>query len=523
MNQLDYLVFAIYILAVIGVALYVSRAKKGQEKNTRDYFLAGNTLPWWAIGTSLIAANISAEQLIGMTGDGYVIGLAIASYEWMAAATLIIVAKYFLPIFLERQIYSMPQFLDIRYDGRVRTGMAILWLVLYVFVNLTSILYLGGVCIEQVFGIPLEQAIIAIAFFSAIYTIAGGLMAIAYTDFIQVTFLIAGGLITTVLALSEFSGGKPFLDGMAMLVESVPAKFDMILEANHPDYSSLPGLTVLFGGMWIVNLNYWGCNQYITQRALAAKSLPEAQKGLLFAGFLKLLMPLIVVVPGIIAYAIDPAAFEAKRDGVYPWLLNRFLGPGVMGVAFAALVAAVVGSLSSKTNSIATIFTMDLYKPFFGKEASEKKLILIGRITTAVSLLIAVIIAPFIREFGGGFQFIQVFTGFFSPGIFAIFIFGLFWKRANTRGALTVALLTLPLSLLFYFLPGLKDVPFLDKMGIIFLILSAVMIGFGLADKKPEDDKAIPISAALFKTGNVFNIGALLIGLVLIILYVSFY
>lgn len=518
---IDIIVFGSYIAIIITVALFVSRKKKGEIQTTRDYFLAGNTLPWWAIGTSLIAANISAEQLIGMTGDGFTVGLAVASYELMAAATLIIVAKFFLPIFLEKKIYSMPQFLDLRYDGRVRTIMSVLWLFLYVFVNLTSIMYLGAVCIKAVFGVPLVTAIVCIALFSAIYTILGGLKAIAYTDFIQVTFLVVGGLITTYLALDKFSGGAGVIDGMSMLMTKLPEKFDLIFTPDQPFYSYLPGLAVIIGPMWIINLNYWGCNQYITQRALAAKSLDEAQKGLMFAGFLKLLMPFIVVLPGIIAFGLS--APIARQDETYPWLLNTFLFPGVKGIAFAALVAAVVGSLSSKTNSIATIFTMDIYKPFFGKDKSETQLVTIGRITTAVALVIGVIIAPFIENFGGGFKFIQEFTGFFSPGIFAIFIFGLFWKRATAQGALWVAILTLPISLLFYFVPQLYAIPFIIRMGYVFLIVSAIMIFVSMLNRQDRDSKSIVFTPTLFKTGSVFNIGALVIFVILCIVYYKFW
>ncbi|MBX9851800.1 MAG: sodium/sugar symporter [Cytophagaceae bacterium] len=526
-SNIDLAVFIGYCVIIIGVALWVSRTKKGKQKDTRDYFLAGNSLPWWAIGTSLIAANISAEQLIGMTGDGFTMGLAIASYEWMAALTLIVVGKFFLPIFLEKRIYSMPQFLEIRYDEKVRTTLAILWLFLYVFVNLTSILYLGGICIEKVFQIDLTTAIFCIAAFSALYTIVGGLKAIAYTDFIQVTFLVVGGLITTYFALNAFSPDAGFAGGMSKLSETFPEKFDMIFTKGQPFYEKLPGLTVLIGGMWIANLNYWGCNQYITQRALAAKSLPEAQKGIILAGFLKLLMPLIVVVPGIIAFALH--ANVTRQDDVYPWLLKTFLSPenigfqGLLGICFAALVAAIVGSLSSKTNSIATIFTMDIFKPYFGKNTSEHQLVNIGRITTAVSLVIAVMLAPYIDKFGGAFQFIQEFTGFFSPGIFAIFIFGLFWKRATAQGALWVAILTVPVSVLFKYTNGLNAIPFLDRMGIIFLILSAVMIVVSLMTKQNKDPKAIEYREGLFKTNMAFNIGAIIIIAIAAILYIKFW
>lgn len=520
-GALDIFVFVAYIVLIITVAMFVSRKKKGEEQTTRDYFLAGNTLPWWAIGTSLIAANISAEQLIGMTGDGFTVGLAVASYELMAAATLLVVAKYFLPIFLEKKIYSMPQFLDIRYDGRVRTVMAVLWLFLYVFVNLTSIMYLGAVCIKAVFGIPLVTAIVCIAAFSAIYTILGGLKAIAYTDFIQVGFLIVGGLITSYLALEKFSGGLGVVDGLQLLVQAVPEKFDLIFTPDQPYYSYLPGIFLIIGPMWIMNLNYWGCNQYITQRALAAKSLDEAQKGLVFAGFLKLLMPLIVVLPGIIAFALN-APIE-KQDETYPWLLNTFLFEGIKGISFAALVAAIVGALSSKTNSIATIFTMDIYKNIFGKTKSETHLVNVGRVSMVISLVIGVLVAPQIENFGGGFAFIQVFSGFFSPGIFAIFVYGLFWKRATANAAFWVAVLTLPISLIFFYVPALNAIPFILRMGWVFAILSVIMIAISLAKKQDSDEKAIIYAPHLFKTGNIFNVGAVIIILLLVVIYYTFW
>lgn len=520
-SPLDIGVFIGYVVFVVGFGLYKSRTKKGEEKSSRDYFLAGNTLPWWAIGTSLIAANISAEQLIGMTGSGFKIGLAIASYEWMAAATLLIVGKFFIPIFLEKKIYTMPEFLNVRYDERVRTILAIFWLFLYVFVNLTSIIHLGALAIEQVIGVNYYYAIIAIALFSAIYTISGGLMAIAWTDFIQVGFLVAGGLITCYLALDFISDGQGFFTGLALLKEKAPHMFDMILHEKHHSYKDLPGISVLIGGMWIINLNYWGCNQYITQRALAAKSLAEAQKGIMFAGYLKLFMPMIVVIPGIAVFVLHPEL--AQPDGAYPYLLNKFLVPGVKGVAFAALVAAIVGSLSSKTNSIATIFTMDLYKSYINKGASEKSLVLMGRITTVVALLIAITVAPQLKSLGQAFQFIQEFTGLVSPGIFVIFFFGLFWKKANTKAALWVAIFTLPVSgTLAYFA---DHIPFIDRMGIVFLVLSVLMIAISLNVNKDKerDDKAILITPELFKTDRTFNIGAIGIIICLVVLYYTFW
>jgi len=562
-STIDIIVFVGYCLLVVSVALYVSRTKKGEEKSSADYFMAGNTLPWWAIGTGLIAANISAEQLIGMTGSGFAIGLGIATYEWMAAATLIIVAKFFVPIFLEKKIFTMPQFLELRYDNRVRTSLAIFWLFLYVFVNLTSIIYLGTIAVKGVLGLQdtvQNTLIIAgiVALFSTIYTLSGGLMAVAWTDPIQVFFLIAGGLVTTYLALDSLSDHQGFIAGFKVLYNEIPQKFSMILEPgeiikpNGGDaYQDLPGLTVLVGAMWITNLNYWGCNQYITQKALAAKSLKEAQRGLVFAGFLKLLMPLIVVIPGMVAYLLtqrhDPSLVREilRPDDTYPILLNSFLFPGVKGLAFAALFAAIVGAISSKTNSIATIFTMDIYKQFFNKNASEKQLVGTGRIVTLVALLLAVPVVPILGSFDQVFQYIQEYTGFVSPGIFCIFFFGLFWKKASANAAVWVALLTLPVAIAFKF--GAPEVPFLDRMGYTFVILSAVMIFISMMDNKQgADPKAInlrdlvdsnanlaqhgPIDhpkagqgKSLFYTDPVFNISAIGICLILIVLYTAFW
>lgn len=483
-SYLDYGVFAAYVLIIIGAGLLVSRGKKGEEKTSEDYFLASKSLPWWAIGASLIASNISAEQFIGMSGSGFALGLGISTYEWMAAATLIIVGKFFLPIFLEKKIYTMPQYLESRYDARVRTILAVFWILVYVFVNLTSVLYLGALAIKTIMGVDITYAIVGLALFALIYSIYGGLTAVAWTDVIQVIFLVAGGLVTTVLALKAVGGGE-ILAGLNLLRQQAPDKFHMILQPTNSEYMNLPGITILIGGMWITNLNYWGCNQYITQRALAAKSLGEAQRGVVFAGFLKLLIPLLVVIPGIAAFVLQQNGTNlgiVKPDEAYPALLHTFVPSGWKGMAFAALVAAIVSSLASMMNSTATIFTMDLYKNYFNKTASEKTLVNTGRIVSVIALAIAVIVAPAIGNIEQAFQYIQEFTGLVSPGIFVIFIFGFFWKKANANGAFWVALLTLPLSLgLKYMLPTL---PFLDRMSVVFVALSLVMMVSSLMDKQ---------------------------------------
>jgi SSS family solute:Na+ symporter len=435
---IDYIVFTGYCLIIVGLGLFISTRKKRGETNSNDYFLAGRALPWWAIGASLIASNISAEQFIGMSGSGYAIGLAIASYEWMAALTLLIVAVFFLPIFLKKKIFTMPQFLEARFDKRVKTVMALFWLIVFVFVNLTSILYLGALAMEKVMGVRMIYGILGLAIFAAIYSIYGGLKAVAWTDVVQVIFLIGGGLLTTYFALNYLGGNNGFFEGFRQLLAKAPERFDMILEkgtlmisdgkgGTKDAYLDLPGISVLIGGLWVANLYYWGCNQYIIQRALAAKSVREAQKGLAFAAYLKILMPLIVVIPGIAAFALN--ADITKSDEAYPWLLHNFVPSGVKGLAFAALAAAIVSSLASMINSISTIFTMDVYREYFHKKASEHQLVKTGRIVSTLALLIAVLIAPMLSNIDQAFQYIQEFTGFVSPGALAIFLTGFFTKR----------------------------------------------------------------------------------------------
>ncbi|MCS7003868.1 MAG: sodium/sugar symporter [Cytophagales bacterium] len=516
---IDIIVFSIYCIIIVGVGLWVSRDKSGHEKTSEDYFLAGKALPWWAIGASLIASNISAEQFIGMSGSGFALGLAISTYEWMAAATLVIVGKFFLPIFLEKKIFTMPQFLEMRYDSRVRTILAVFWLAVYVFVNLTSVLYLGALSINTVFGIDLHYAIFALALFALVYSIYGGLMAVAWTDIIQVIFLVVGGLATTYLALNLVAPQKALL-GFFTLIEKAPQHFHMILESSHKNYIDLPGITVLIGGMWIVNLNYWGCNQYITQRALAAKSLEEAQKGVVFAGYLKLLMPLIVVIPGIAAYVLYHEGVDVivnnmniegtpKPDKAYPALL-QLLPPGLKGAAFAALSAAIVSSLASMMNSTATIFTLDIYKHFFDKNASNKRQVAVGRIVSFVSLLIACAVAPLLGKIEQAFQFIQEFTGLVSPGIFVIFVFGFFWKKATANGAYAVAITTLPLS--FGLKIMLPSMAFLDRMGIVFVLLSFIMMGVSAYDHRSTDEHK---DDKLLLTKTLFHFALFLVTLVL--------
>ena len=534
----DYVVFIAYAILILGVGLWVSRDKEGHQKNAEDYFLASKSLPWWAIGTSLIAANISAEQFIGMSGSGFALGIAIASYEWMAALTLLIVGKYFLPIFIEKGLYTIPEFVEKRFSTNLKTILAVFWLGLYIFVNLASVLYLGGLAIETIMGIDMIYAIIGLALFAAAYSLYGGLSAVAWTDVIQVVFLVLGGLITTYLALNTVSGGEGVIAGFAKVWEAAPEKFHMILEETNDNYVNLPGIWVLVGGLWVANLYYWGFNQYIIQRTLAAKSLKESQKGILLAAFLKLVIPLIVVIPGIAAYVMvnDPSIMAnlgevgmlntpsaEQADKAYPWLL-QFLPTGLKGVAFAALAAAVVSSLASMLNSTSTIFTMDIYKQYINKNASDKTTVNVGRLSAAISLIIAVIVAPLLGGIDQAFQFIQEYTGIVSPGILAAFLLGLFWKKTTNNAAIWGAVLSIPIALGLKFITIPAFEPWMHQMGITtVLTLIIIMILSNLQNKGADDPKGIEISKNLFKTTPLFNIGSIVVCILLAVLYSLFW
>ncbi len=510
----DYAVVAAYALVLVAIALFVSRPRAGHERDTEDYFLAGKALPWWAIGASLIAANISAEQVIGMSGSGYAIGLAIASYEWMAAITLVLVAKYFLPIFLAKGIYTMPQFLEQRYDGSVRAVMAVFWLGVYVFVNLTSILWLGALSLSTLAGFSLDACLVGLAAFTAAYSLYGGLKSVALTDIMQVVMLVAGGLLIAWLSLDAVGGGTGAIAGFAELMRAAPEKFDMILARDDPNYRFLPGLSVLLGGLWIMNLSYWGFNQYIIQRALAAKSVEEAQKGVAFAAFLKLLVPVLVVIPGIAASVLAPGLERA--DQAYPAMMA--LAPaGVRGLILAALIAAIVSSLGSMMNSIATIFTMDLYRPL-APQASERSLVTLGRTVALSAIVIAAVAArPLLGDAEQAFQWLQEFTGFFTPGVVTLFVLGMFWKRATARGAFAAAIGSALFSLAFkLWLPG---VPFMNRVGWVFLLCVGVQVAVSLAGGGKIHPKAIRTGDMAFATSTGFNVAGALVAAILTGLY----
>jgi len=559
----DILVFMIYFVIVSGYGYWIYQRKKKASLGTKDFFLAEGSLTWWAIGASLIASNISAEQFIGMSGSGFKMGLAIATYEWMAAASLVIVAIFFIPVYLKNKIYTMPQFLNQRYNGTVSTIMAIFWLFLYVVVNLMSILYLGALAVSGISGVDLNVCMFGLSIF-AIFITLGGMKVIGYTDVIQVFFLILGGLVATYLALNllvdttggDYSMGRA-LDGLAIMRRDADDHFHMILKKDNSNYLDLPGLTVLIGGMWITNLNYWGCNQYITQRALGA-DLKTARSGILFAAFLKILMPVIVVLPGIAVYILNQKGFftggelldsrsNLAVDKAYPTLLN-LLPVGLKGLAFAALTAAIVASLAGKANSIATIFSLDIYKKVINKDATDNSLVKVGKIAVVISMAIAMVLAfavgeKLMGEGKQGFQYIQEYTGFVSPGIFAMFILGFFWKKTTSNAALFATIGGFIFSMIFKFLPyfadlsfmaplgfskqngdGVYEIPFLDRMGFVFILSVAGMIVISLYEnKKGVKPGALEVDTKMFKLNPGFAIGTFIVLVLLTTLYTIFW
>ncbi len=537
----DYIVFFVYFILVSAYGYYIYHKKRTGTTSSKDFFLAEGSLTWWAIGASLIASNISAEHFIGMSGSGFALGLAISTYEWMAAATLIIVAIFIIPIYLKNRIFTMPQFLATRYNDQVSSIMAVFWLLVYVFVNLTSIIYLGALAISSISGIDFGWCIVGLSLFSIIVTL-GGMKVIGYTDVVQVFVLIVGGLVTTYLALSllseKFGFGNDLWKGLSVLRKEAPSHFHMIFHKSDPYYKELPGLSVLIGGMLINNLAYWGCNQYIVQRALGA-DLKTARKGILFAAFLKLLVPVIAVLPGIVMYVLHQkgmfqqemadGAGNLKPDHAYPSLMN-LLPAGLKGVAFAALTAAIVASLAGKANSISTIFSLDIYKKYFNKTASERKLVLIGRWAVVISMGIAALVTPALRSLDQAYQFIQEYVGFISPGVLAIFLLGFFWKRTTAAAAMAGALLTIPISTVLKFLPvwsggAFPDYPFLDRMTIDFLLIVLIMIIMSLFASKEDVKKikVIQIDTTLFRITPGFVIGSVIILGILAALYTVFW
>lgn len=518
LSTLDVAIVALYAAGIFLLAQWVSRDPGSGGKTSQDYFLAGRTLPWWAVGSSLIAANISAEQIIGMSGSGYVIGLGIASYEWMAALTLIIVAKYFLPIFLRNRIYTMPAFLERRYGRSVRLTMAVFWLGVYVFVNLTSILWLGATAVHAVTGIDVQTALVALGLFAGAYALYGGLKAVALTDVVQVSLLVLGGLVIVATALERISNGTGLLAALHTLMSQFPEKFTLILPRTNPNYKDLPGISVLIGGLWVMNLSYWGFNQYIIQRALGAKDVREAQKGVMLAAFLKLLMPVIVVLPGIAALVLAPGL--AHPDEAYPHLM-ALLPHGLLGLVFAALLAAIVASLGSKINSIATIFTIDLYR-LARPEASERHLVRVGRIAAACALVVAMITAkPLLGGFDQAFQYIQEFTGFFTPGIVVIFLLGMFWSRMTSAAALTAALASALLS--FVLKMTWPALPFMDRVGLVFVLCLALAFTVSSLRREGASGATVELRDIDYSTTGSFKLATVAVVAILTALYATWW
>lgn len=553
----DFAILVVYLIVLVGLGMFLSRDKGGKEKSANDYFLAGNTLTWWAVGASLIAANISAEQFIGMSGTGFADGIAIAAYEVMAAVTLVVIGKFLLPVMLDRKIFTIPQFLRERYNDGVGLAFSVLWLFLYVFVNLTSVAWLGALAIEQILGLQgLEVEILGMAIsirmiivfllfaIAGIYSIYGGLASVAWTDVMQVTFLVGGGLITAYVALSEMGKifGTDAFGAFSKVYEDLTtgnyandSHFHLIIRqsSNADAFANVPGIAAVVGGVWLTNLGYWGFNQYIIQKGLAAKNIEEAKKGLIFAGFLKILIPFIVVLPGICAFYIaqNPEAFASMNlqgkinipDDAYPWLIRNFTPTGIKGLSFAALAAAIISSLASMFNSTSTLFTMDIYKKYINKNATDKNLVNTGRLVSIVALVVALItVKPLLGGIPQAFQYIQEYSGFIYPGIITVFGLGLLWKRASSTAAVWTAIITIPLGVLFKIFLG--DLPFQFRAGYIFIIVVSFFILVSYLDKKfvsvelPEDKDC----KSMLKYAKILGgIGAALIIIALIVVFMG--
>lgn len=559
MVQLDWIIVTLYFLVVSVYGYWIYRRKKALEASSADFFLAEGSLTWWAIGASLIASNISAEQMTGMTGSAFSLGLAISSYEWMAALTLIVVAVFFMPVYLKNKIFTMPQFLNQRYNGKVAMIMAVFWLLLYIVVNLLSILYLGAVAISGITGWNFTLCVLILALFS-VFIALGGMKVVGYTSAIQVFFLVLSGFIALYITMDMIGGDEGIAKGFTTLRSEASDHFHMVFSKESPFYADLPGMSVLIGGMWIANLNYWGCNQYITQRALGA-SLPTARKGILFAAFLKMLMPIIIVVPGIAIYhmyqnnVLDHSLIDISKGGqvvadsnkAYSALLT-LLPVGVKGVTVAAFAATVIASLAAKVNSISTIFTLDIYKKVYEKDASEKKLVYIGKVAIVLSTIIGILLTLglgdiLLGEGKQGFQYIQEYTGFVSPGIFAMFLLGFFWKKSTSNAALFATIGGFIFSVILKFLPDMVDlsplysigfavpdaeglyvIPFLDRMAIVFILCVIGMIVISLYEnKKGVVPQGLEVDAKMFKTSTGFAVGALIIIGLLVALYTVFW
>lgn len=539
-TTLDLIIFAGYLLSVMAVGILASRKREAAD----DYFLAGRNLTWWVIGGSLIAANISTHHFIGMSGQAFTIGLAIASYEWLAAIALILYGKFFLPYYLKTRITTMPEFLENRYNVHVRVVFAVISLIGYVFIELAVVLYTGSLAMQSMFGLPLIYGLAILCFIGGGYTIYGGLKSVAFTDIIQVAVLIAGGLAVTIVGLIKVGKADPmFADtlfgGFQALLHGSPEKFHMVQSYNHPD---LPWIGVFFGGLWLANIFYWGCNQFITQRTLAARNVWHGQMGVVFAGYLKLLVPVLVVLPGIIAFRLyDPQTglshqefALSKGDLAFPTLVKLLLPSGISGLVMAGLMGAVMSTIASLLSSSSSIFTFDVYQRYLSKDAGHQQLIRVGRITAFSVLIIATIFGYYLRDLAAIFRYIQKFWSIAWPAITAVFLAGFFYKRANGRGSL-IALIAGPVwAVLFTVMESAEMLPplaFLNRAIIDFLFCCLIIWLFRnradvLPDKAKVDRSFSPQDAAHLKQlpwYSRFAFWSIILIVMVVVLYVRFF
>lgn len=509
-SSLDYLVFAGYIGFIVFLGIYLGK-QKGSSKNAKTYFLAGNTLPWWAVGTGMIAANISAEQLIGTTGSGYAMGIAIASWEWIAIPAILIAAKYTVPYFLKHNILTMPQFLEQRYDSRIRTLFAAFWVVVYVLINLTAVSYMGALALQSIMGIPLGYGILGMMIIALLYSYIGGFASIAWTNFIQVTVLVLAGLITAYLsvdAVREHLQAGSLWESLLMMKEVAPEHLSIAISKDNPNFQYIPGARTLIGGMWVICIFGWCFNQFIVQNTLAAKNTREAQKGLLFAAALKLFMPIILVVPGIAAYILTKdTQFLSPADKAYPWLINNFIPVGIKGIVLAALAAAIISTLSALLNSAATLFTVDIYQARIKPEATDEQAMKAAKVFMLVAACLSAALAqPMLVGMDQAYQFIQEFIGFVMPGMLTICLFGILWRKATSNGAILALILSVVLSFLMKVI--WPELPHLDRTGIVFVFCSlAMFISCINSPVSKVSDLVINLKDSVYKTSQQFNVG----------------
>ena len=534
----DLLVFGVYLVILTTVGFLASR----KEKASDDYFLASRNLTWWLIGGSMIAANISTHHFIGMSGLAFDIGLAIASFEWLAALALVIYAKFFLPYYLKTRITTMPEFLERRFDRRVRFAYALICLIGYVVIELAVVLYTGALAVHTIFGLRLELGLLVFGLAGA-YAIYGGFKSVAYTDIVQVTVLVLGGLVVTLLGLHRIAQLSPEFGvtawgGLRNVIAGAPEKFHLVRPWNDPD---LPWIGVFFGGLWLANIFYWGCNQFITQGTLSARNVWHGQMGAVFAGFLKLLVPVLVVLPGIIAYRLyNPASGRLratftleKGDLAFPTLVKQLLPAGCTGLVMAGLVGCVMSHIASLLAATSTILTFDIYEPLAKRRGREINLIKVGRIMTTVVLIVAVVVGFFLRDLKGIFVYIQKYWSIAYPSVCALFLAGFFYPRANARGSFIAIIAGPAWAMAFTFVEDagwVPTIPFLNRAMIDFAFAWAILWMFRTRDSVPMDavvDRSFtPETQAFLRTipwWRSFRLWAGVLTACVVALYVRFF